>query len=203
MVDPFSPSAAPRADGRRYPGAWPDDSCVVTFDDVRPLPGPVPELARDRQPVLAVGSNASPAQLRHKYLDHPDDLGIAMSRAHVSGLFVGFTPWRAGYGAYPATPVLEAGATTELMVQWLDHAQLADLDATEGGYTRTWLELPAVQVRVGEHLLDGVWAYVANSGPLVVDGHVVRMVTPWGDIEPGPWAVATQDELDRLLARHA
>lgn len=197
MTDPFAPEAAPRADGRRYPGAWPQASCVVTFDELLPLT----EIPVGAEPVLAVGSNASPAQLRHKFLAEPGMLRLPMSRARVRGLFVGFTPWRAFYGAYPATPVLDPAAETELMVQWIEPAQLARIDQTETGYTRTRLT-PAdgVTVTVDGRTLDLVWAYVADSGPLTVDGHVVRMVTPWGDVEPGPWAAATQDQLDAILS---
>ena len=60
---------APRDHPLRYPGAWPADSALLDGDRLVPLAGALP-LDRwrheDRAPVLAVGSNASPGQLRHK-----------------------------------------------------------------------------------------------------------------------------------------
>lgn len=201
MTVSWAPQAAPRSNPDLYPGAWPQDSCVVTFDEVIPMAG-IPEHA---VPVLAVGSNASPAQLRHKFLDSPDLLWMPMSRAQVIGVTVAYVPWQIWYGACPATALVDPTSELDLMVQWIAPEQMEVLDESETGYTRTWLTPEdGVEVRVDGELLEGVYAYVADSGPLVLDGHVVRMLTPWqvaAGVQPTSHAVATQAELRELLAQ--
>ena len=53
---------APREHPLLYPGAWPSDSGLLDGDRLLPLDRLVYD---DRVPVLAIGSNACPGQLRH------------------------------------------------------------------------------------------------------------------------------------------
>ncbi len=55
---------APREEPLLYPGAWPAESGLLVGDRLLPLDDHV--TYEDRTPVLAIGSNACPAQLRHK-----------------------------------------------------------------------------------------------------------------------------------------
>ncbi|MYS52000.1 hypothetical protein GTW46_18350, partial [Streptomyces sp. SID6013] len=58
----------PREEPLLYPGAWPRESGLLVGDRLLPLDQPAREEWEEdgRIPVLAIGSNASPAQLRHK-----------------------------------------------------------------------------------------------------------------------------------------
>lgn len=134
----------------------------------------------NRVPVLAVGSNASPAQMRHKFGRSGVSLVIPMVRAEVEGLAVGVAAEVARAGYVPATPIVGPDLASTLFVQWLDNRQLAALDATESSYTRVRLtpgspDDAGVRVRLpsGE-ILGACYAYVANRGVLVHDGRPRR-----------------------------
>ncbi|GLY76439.1 hypothetical protein [Actinoallomurus iriomotensis] len=103
----------------------------------------------DRHPVLAVGSNGSPAQVHRKLAGRAPIL-VPMTYAEVTGLVPGVSAHVSRPGYVPAAPVLVPGATARLIVLWLDDDQLAVVDATEPNYHR--LRTPAA-VRVS---LDGV-----------------------------------------------
>jgi hypothetical protein len=98
----------------------------------------------ERSAVLAYGSNASPAQLARKYRDSVSSPFIPMTRAWVQDLAVGFCDHQSSYGAIPAAAFAAANVHSEVFVAWLDAAQLADLDATEGSaYDRVPFDLGA------------------------------------------------------------
>jgi hypothetical protein len=135
----------------------------------------------DRSPVLAVGSNASPAQMRHKYQGGVASLVIPMVQAEVRGLAVGVAADPTPVGYVPATPIVGPDLESTLFVQWLDPRQLAALDATETGYRRVLvpagqpdrggvrIELPSGEV------LDACYAYVSLRGCLTAGTHRRRL----------------------------
>lgn len=126
----------------------------------------------DRTPVLAVGSNASPAQLRHKYADSGVSAVMPLVKARVEGLAAGVAAEVAPSGYVPATPIFGTRLADELFVQWLDAHQLALLDETEPGYER--LLLPAGDPAAGGvritlpsgEVLGACYAYVSTRGSL-------------------------------------
>lgn len=151
--------------------------------------------ALNRAPVLAVGSNAAPSQMRHKFARPGVSLVIPMVLADVEGLAAGFAASVASVGYVPASPILGSELRARLFVQWLDAHQLATLDATEPGYRRVlipWGDPEEGGVRMtlpsGE-VLGGCYAYVSTQGCLVGDDGV-------------PLQLGDQRELiTRLLAR--
>jgi hypothetical protein len=94
----------------------------------------------DRWPVLAVGSNASPAQIARKLAGRVRAV-VPMTYARVTGVTPGASAHVSGPGYVPAVPVLDPGASAELVVLWLDGEQLAAVDRTEPNYHRA--QLPA------------------------------------------------------------
>ncbi|WP_109000562.1 hypothetical protein [Streptomyces rishiriensis] len=155
---------APRDHPLSYPGAWPSGSGLLDGDELLPLdrlthPG--------RTPVVAVGSNASPAQLRHKMAESGAVSPIPMVRARVTGIDVGVSAHISRLGYVSASPVNAPGAARQLFVIWLDADQLATLDATEPNYDRVLLPAPGFRVELenGEALLD-TFAYVNHHGVL-------------------------------------
>ncbi|MGW1782350.1 hypothetical protein ACWCQQ_24910 [Streptomyces sp. NPDC002143] len=155
---------APRDRPLSYPGAWPAGSGLLDGDELLPLdrlthPG--------RTPVVAVGSNASPAQLRHKMAEFGITSPVPMVKARVTGVDVGVSAHISRLGYVSASPVAAPGVTTELFVIWLDAEQLEVVDATEPNYDRVLLPAPGFRVELenGEALLDA-FAYVNHHGVL-------------------------------------
>ncbi|MFC5853432.1 hypothetical protein ACFPZI_16885 [Streptomyces chlorus] len=154
----------------RYPGSWPRESGLLDGDRLLPLDRLVHE---DRVPVLAVGSNASPGQLRYKMDEFGVSSPIPMVRARVSGVDVGVSAHVSRMGYVSASPVDAPGTVRELFVIWLDAEQLAVIDASEGvplpdgNYDRVWLPSPAVRIELPDGTaLPGSHAYVNRHGVL-------------------------------------
>lgn len=161
---------APRDHPLTYPGAWPEESGLLDGDRLLPLTRLTFE---DRVPVLAVGSNACPAQLRHKMREYGVTAPIPLVKAKVTGIEIGVSAHITGLGYVSASPFRAPGLTRELFLTWLNPAQLDAIDRSEGvtapsgAYDRVLL--PAADVRVelesGE-LLDGAHLYVNRRGVL-------------------------------------
>jgi hypothetical protein len=161
---------APRDHPLGYPGAWPEASGLLDGDRLLPLTRRVYE---DRAPVLAVGSNACPAQLRHKMAEYAVSGTIPMVRARVGGIGVGVSAHVSLMGYVSASACHAPGAVGELFVVWLDPAQLAVVDASEGvpaptgAYDRGWLPAPDVRIELDSgELLPGAHVYVNRRGVL-------------------------------------
>ncbi|WP_435303968.1 hypothetical protein [Streptomyces phaeoluteigriseus] len=147
-----------------YPGVWPAESGLLDGDRLLPLDRLT---FSDRTPVLAVGSNACPAQLRHKMAGFALTSPIPMVRTRVTGIDVGVSAHVSILGYVSASPVHAPGVTRELFVIWLDAEQLAVVDATEPNFDRVRLPEPSVRVELDDGgTLSGVFAYVNRHGVL-------------------------------------
>ncbi|MFE0812331.1 hypothetical protein ACFW4M_35460 [Streptomyces sp. NPDC058794] len=160
----------PREEPLLYPGAWPRESGVLDGDRLLPLDRAVFE---DRVPVLAIGSNASPGQLRHKMAEFGIASPLPMVRSRVTGLDIGVSAHVSRMGYVSASPVGAPGVVRELFLLWLDTEQLAVIDASEGvpmasgNFDRVWLPAPDVRVEPGDGtVLRGTYAYVNRHGVL-------------------------------------
>ncbi|ADI06878.1 hypothetical protein SBI_03757 [Streptomyces bingchenggensis BCW-1] len=173
------------------PGGWPVLGAArigqrpprEPLDAVLARLGQVP--LEQRHPVIAVGSNASPAQLHHKLtaLGHP--AAVPMVPVRVRGIGVGCSAHIGRYGYVATAPYADPAAETPLVVSWLDAAQLASVDATEfPNYRRILLpgaSFPMV-LPSGERL-GGAYLYVGARGVLAgPDGAPDR---PSGRPRPG------------------
>ncbi|MFI6574180.1 hypothetical protein ACIBFB_00155 [Nocardiopsis sp. NPDC050513] len=179
-----------------YPGRIPDTSGVFLGDAYVPLrprrgrsaeawyaefagepatlAGVLSRLRRadlaDRHPVVAVGSNAAPGQMRRKFLARRVRPVVPMTLADVLGIAPGVSAHVNRWGYVPAAPVEAPGPTGRLFVLWLDDAERDALDATEPNYRRRLLpedrhpvtlasgvRLPPCSVYVSRHgcLVDG------------------------------------------------
>ncbi|MGR6540110.1 hypothetical protein [Streptomyces rochei] len=160
----------PREEPLLYPGAWPRESGVLHGDRLLP---PDRLTYEDRTPVLAIGSNASPGQLRHKMVEFGIESPLPMVRSRVTGLDVGVSAHVSRMGYVSASPVSAPGTVRELFLLWLDAEQLAVIDASEGvpmasgNFDRAWLPAPDVRVEPGDGtVLRGAYAYVNRHGVL-------------------------------------
>ncbi|MEU4984850.1 hypothetical protein [Streptomyces sp. NPDC021969] len=166
-------AGVPREEPLLYPGAWPRESGLLDGDRLLPLDRPGYEEGNGRVPVLAIGSNASPAQLRHKMAEFGIDSPIPMVRSRVTGLDIGVSAHVSRMGYVSASPVSAPGTVRELFVLWLDAEQLAVIDASEGvpmaggNFDRVRLPSPDVRVEQGDgSVLGGAYAYVNRHGVL-------------------------------------
>ncbi|MFF3765069.1 hypothetical protein ACFYYR_13415 [Streptomyces sp. NPDC001922] len=132
----------PLAVRRRRPGAWP---VTGTGGPGRPLDDVLAALGRPgtgrRHPVIAVGSNASPAQLVHKLTGRGVSAVVPLVPVRVTGVAVGCSGHvsRPGYVArapYPSGTAVAADAAAVAVLSWLDPEQLAAVDASEAANYR-------------------------------------------------------------------
>jgi len=145
------------------PAAW--SVASGTLDGLLERVGAAPMAART--PVVAVGSNASPAQLTRKFTNAGLVPSVLVAAVRVAGVAVGHSAHVSRPGYVPATPVPAPGRTSSLHVTWLDRAELAVLDATEPNYRRVRLS-DAHPVRLPEgHPVRGAWIYASRHGHLV------------------------------------
>ena len=154
-----------------------------------------------RVPVAAVGSNCSADVLRAK-LAAVSAYGavVPLTPGTVTNLAVGHSAHVSTPGYLAAAPYHCPGATTDVVIAWLDAAQVARLDATEPNYTRRRLAGTAYPVRLtdsGERLAD-VFVYESCHGVLADEGGPVSLrrqrevaawlrsaaVAPWFSLDP-------------------
>ncbi|WP_240529584.1 hypothetical protein [Streptomyces mangrovisoli] len=161
---------APREHPLRYPGSWPARSGLLDGNRMMPLE----RLTHpDRTPVLCVGSNACPAQLRHKMAESGIASPVPMVKARVTGVEIGVSAHVSLAGYVSSSPVRAPGVVRELFVLWLDERQLGVIDDSEGvcsptgNYERRTLPSPDVRVLLenGETVPE-VSAYVNRHGVL-------------------------------------
>jgi hypothetical protein len=118
-----------------------------------------------RGPVVAVGSNAAPSQLRRKFLDRPGPVVVPMTLADVQGIAPGVSAHVSIWGYLPATPIPTPGEISRLFVLWLDDDELAALDRTEPNYDRILLPQPDHPVTLENGArLPQCWIYHGRHG---------------------------------------
>jgi hypothetical protein len=171
-------------------------------------------------PVLAVGSNASPAQLRRKLAKAGLPTLVPITAVSVDGLAVGVSAHVSRPGYLPATPVPDEGAMSNLWVVWLDAAALAAVDATEPNYER--IPLPTrypVRLTTGQPVMP-CWVYLSRHGYLINEAGEPRRLTDQatlisallagipglpalGGTSPQEWIERTHDPVVRDAIREA
>ncbi|GHF13339.1 hypothetical protein [Streptomyces morookaense] len=116
-----------------YPGRPVTEPTLLAGDELLPWD---PAALTGRTPVIAVGSNASPAQLRHKLRREGLSGLVPLAPAEVRGIAVGCSAHIGVHGYVAAAPYAAPGTTRTLVISWLDPAQLAAVDRTEFNYQR-------------------------------------------------------------------
>ncbi len=130
-----------------------------------------------RTAVLALGSNASPAQLHRKFKGLTGH--IPVSRAVLFDHVVVYSAHFTRYGALPATLHRHPGAVAFVAVTWLDPEQLVRMHQTETiGVNYDYVEFEDLRL---EHDDDDVaaptvvGAYVSRAGPLLYRSRPIRL----------------------------
>lgn len=130
----------------------------------------VPADWSQRVPVLAYGANAAPSAMARKFAPErfEGERTIPTLRARLSDFDV---VWMAGLsfnGAPPAMLAWSPGTTVEVWVNWLDPAQLARMDASEGlgfAYSTGWLRNIRLELEGGQ-VLEAARVYAGIMGAL-------------------------------------
>jgi hypothetical protein len=113
-------------------------TAIATLTDILASLSATP--IEDRYPVVAVGSNASPGQLAHKFHDNWESSIIPATIVIAYGIGAGYSAHinRAGY--MPFTPVHDNINSYRLMALWLNAEQLERLTSTEPNYYPSTLD---------------------------------------------------------------
>jgi len=153
------------------------DSLVWQSGRTRYLSDLAPSLdfGASRRAVLAVGSNAAPAQLRRKLAGHEDVLPVI--RARLQDFDVVYSAHISGYGAVPATLWQVPGATADVCVTFLTPEQEELMLDTEGGNYH-YSTLPGVSLDLEYDLWSEtgpVFAFVSKFGALSLHGGPVAL----------------------------
>ena len=171
------PVVAP--DPMEYPFDPPTEPYLWSRQGPRKLDPSDERTTAGRTPVLAIGSNAAPAQLDRKFggKEWPwhdgDEAEIPVTAATVDGVDIVYAAHLAPYGSIPATLCDVEGAVARTMVTWLTPRQLERMNQTERLPEKYSLRVLDGVVREGDRALYGVYCYVANAGALVIgDGPI-------------------------------
>jgi hypothetical protein len=149
------------------------DACARTHDATarRRLGALLADLGEaplaDRTPVLAVGSNAAPAVLRHKLGSRGVSTVVPVLTGVVRALDVTHSAHVARGGYVPAAPVHRSRSRRRAVLQLLDDDQLAAVDETEPNYDRVEVSAARYPVVLSGGLRPGrVHVYTSRRGVL-------------------------------------
>jgi hypothetical protein len=162
----------------RYPFERPGGSFTfhVATGTIVTIGRPAPSTIAGRTPILAVGSNAAPEQLRRKFATDGRTGEIPVIRVTMRDHDVVHAARISRYGAVPATLARSDGTNVALHITFLDDEQLEVMHGSESvgaGY-----DLDPVAPEVFDSpvpLRSDVLTYRAVNGPLHVDGEPVAL----------------------------
>ena len=157
---------------KAYPFAIPPSSYLFEDGRVSALDAAVIDRRR-LVPVLAAGSNQSPAQLARKY----DGLRatIPAERGTLHDFDTVYAAKLARYGSVPATFQAAPGCATTVFVLWLDALSLARMHETEALYSFDHLTGIRVTLDDGAGSLSEAFAYSSRVGCLNLAGSCVAL----------------------------
>ncbi|WP_461030298.1 hypothetical protein, partial [Streptomyces sparsus] len=160
-------AGAPLLEPLRYPGRLAEAPLLLSGGRLRALRGfPV----ADRVPVLAVGSNGSPAQVHHKLTRAGVSDTVPMAPVRVRDLEVGLSGHVSRPGYVAASPRWAPGRTASVVLTWLTPGQLAVVDAGESlNYRRVVLssaDFPVLLPDGTAAVTGAVHLYVGMRGVL-------------------------------------
>jgi hypothetical protein len=160
-----------------YPFDVPSYSFMWSAGQVNPVSSsaPIEEFSAGRHPVLAIGSNASPAQLTRKFDDIPftdpssPDGSIPVLTAVVDGVDVVYGAHLAWYGSLPATLLDTTGGRAHVYITWLTDRQMERMNETEG-LGHAYRLRPTMGVRCHGHDVGPALSYVTVEGACLLGG---------------------------------
>lgn len=150
-----------------YP--YPRESSSFIFHNglVKPLP-PNFQPSPDLTPVLAIGSNASPQQLRRKF-QYPVTIPVLQVTVHNADVVYGAR--LAPYGSVAASIIASPSTQVSSFVTFLDQRTLKRMNETEYGYALCKVDTTKAPIVWHDdvHITDDVLCYVVAEGALKLD----------------------------------
>ncbi|MDQ6607472.1 MAG: hypothetical protein M3Z06_13105 [Actinomycetota bacterium] len=129
-----------------------------------------------RTPLLAFGSNASPAALRRKFAHFPDaeDRSVLVLAGRLHEFDVGASAQPTIYGAMPATLFASPGTAVRAGVLWVTPHQFTQLVWSELSYGLGRLDAP-FEADEPDHSLGSVIAFVSRFGAFAPSGRPIAL----------------------------
>jgi hypothetical protein len=152
-----------------YPFAPPEDSYVLDGREPRPVRDG--DLANDRHPVLAYGSNSSTRALLRKFAG---DLNLPVLKGELAGFDVVYSSHLSAYGSVPVTLHQAPGTRIQTFVTLVTDEQLVRLAETEFNYAIHRLD--GCRFSGAEIEVEAPIAFVSRHGALGIEGEPVRLV---------------------------
>jgi hypothetical protein len=127
----------------------------------------------DRTPVLAVGSNRAPEQLRRKF---GDNAVVPVTVARLADHDVVYSAHMASYGSIPATLAPSPGALVTVSLTWLTGDQLKRMHETEAvGVNYDYGVAETLTIDLGDCPRVPIGCYLGRRGALALDGAAIAL----------------------------
>ena len=125
---------------------------------------------KDRVPILSIGSNRSPYQLKNKF-GVKENLCVTLAKLYNSVIV--YAASMSAYGSIPATQWPCEGSVSDLNLLWLNHDQLQIMHLSEGlGIAYHYVELDKNTVTIQEDDYAGpIFGYISTRGGYLFDGN--------------------------------
>jgi hypothetical protein len=155
----------------------------------------VDEFAQDRHPIVAFGSNASPARLELKFAHFPDlaDRSALVLSGSLHDVDVGASASPTIYGAMPAALFPSPGTAVRAAVLWVTATQITQLTWSELSYRLGRLERAHFSADEDHLEVDQLFAYVSRLGAFCPDGEPLAMAAIPAEHRNAP--ARTQEQL--------
>jgi hypothetical protein len=197
----YDPALLGRALG--YPWDRPSQSYVLRDGDVSLLDELAPDarratvddLARDRHPILAIGSNGAPKVLAAKFAHFDDaaDRTVMVLAGALHDVDVGPAASPTIYGVLPATLFASPGTAVRAALLWVTPAQVTQLTWSEMSYRLVRLDRARFVMDEADVEVDDLFAYVSRFGVFAPEGAPLALgAIPAQDRAAAAW---TQEEL--------
>ncbi|MEX0694355.1 MAG: hypothetical protein WD075_07935, partial [Rhodospirillales bacterium] len=149
-----------------YPYTLPDASYIVDNGTVLAMSTEDATRGRiGRIPVLAIGSNQSPDQIRRKF-SGPDWMPIPCEKCRLDDFDTVFSAHITAYGAIAAALHPSPGTAVSLFINWLDESHMTRMHETElGNENYVFARLDGIRlITEFGHKMTQVYFYRSNAG---------------------------------------
>src|SRR3954470_710146 len=164
--------------GLGYPWDRPAGSYLLLDGEVRPIADvDLEAFTADRHPLVTFGANGAPHRLIERFAGfaEPTDRDVLVLTGHLHDFDVGANVVPVPYGAVPAILFESPGTAVRAAVLWLTPRQVETVVFAELGYRLGRLDHAQFEIDEADLTIDAVFAFVARSGALRLDGQPVAL----------------------------
>ena len=125
---------------------------------------------KDRVPIISIGSNRSPYQLKNKF---GIEENLCVTPAKLYNSVIVYAASMSSYGSIPATQWPCEGSVSDLNLLWLEKDQLQIMHLSEGlGIAYNYVELDRGTVVIEEEDYSGpIFGYISTKGGYIFEGN--------------------------------